>query len=122
VVGECGNKSLGDWGELQAAAYLEGQGYQILQRNVRTPLGEIDLIARRDGVTVFVEVKTRRNRKFGYPEAAVDRSKQSRFQAAAEYILQDHPEFASNCRIDVVAIEKRTEPPEIEIRHFEHAF
>lgn len=51
---------LGDEGEGQAEAYLRGQGLRIVGRNVRSPLGELDLIADDGGILVFVEVKRRR--------------------------------------------------------------
>ena len=55
-------KLLGAWGEAQTADYLRRNGYKILAANYRTRFGEIDLIAQKDGILVFVEVKTR---KFG---------------------------------------------------------
>ncbi len=51
------NQKVGQWGEQAAANYLSAKGYEIKARNVRTPYGEIDLIARKDGFTIFVEVK-----------------------------------------------------------------
>ncbi len=114
--------ALGRWGEGRAAAYLERQGYRILDRNVRTPCGEIDLIACRGSDLIFVEVKTRRNKKFGFPEAAVNRAKQARVQAAAEHYLQRNSTVGSNCRIDVIAVEKCAPPRTERILHFENAF
>jgi hypothetical protein len=56
-------RTVGDEGEGRAEAYLRGQGFRILGRNVRSPLGELDLIADDQGVLVFVEVKRRRTRQ-----------------------------------------------------------
>ena len=53
------NQKVGQWGEQAAADYLSTKGYEIIARNVRTPYGEIDLIAQKDGFTIFVEVKAR---------------------------------------------------------------
>ena len=65
-------QALGKWGEATAADFLEKQGYSIVERNCRTPYGEIDLVAYDGAVFVFVEVKTRATDAFGFPEEAVD--------------------------------------------------
>lgn len=100
-----GNKLLGDRGEAAAAAHLAKLGYEILARNLRTPYGELDLIARRAGSTVFVEVKTRRSRTHGLPEEAVTLRKRKHLLASAEYYLQQREISDSPWRIDVVAVE-----------------
>jgi putative endonuclease len=114
------NQGLGNWGEQQAAEYLEEKGYQILHRNVRTPYGEIDLLAQYEGVLVFVEVKTRSSQVYGNPEEAVDDRKITHMIESAEGFLQENPEFSQDWRLDVIAIVKRTEGPP-EIIHFENA-
>lgn len=100
-----GNKILGNRGEDTAAGHLERLGYEILGRNVRTPCGELDLIARREGSTVFLEVKTRRSRTHGLPEEAVTPRKKARLLAAAQYYLQQRGMIETPWRIDVVAVE-----------------
>lgn len=118
-------KAIGRWGEGLAASYLEGQGYLIIGRNVYTPYGEIDLIARQDrpegSTIVFVEVKTRRSKAYGSPEDAVDARKQAHFVSAAEYYIQQHPDPSLSWRLDVIAIQSldRRKPPQI--THFENA-
>ena len=97
-------QQLGMWGEGIAAAYLEDKGLQIIDRNVRTGYGEIDLIARISGVTVFVEVKTRSGLSFGLPEESVTESKALRLQEASEAFMQSHPQLEGDWRIDVIAI------------------
>ena len=62
------NQTIGKWGEIAAGEYLLTKGYTILGNNVRTPHGEIDIIASIDGLIVFVEVKARSSRTFGLPE------------------------------------------------------
>ena len=116
---------IGRWGETVAAYYLESRGYQVLERNVRTPHGEIDLIARQEkiGGLVFVEVKTRTNDAFGLPEEAVDTKKLDHLFLAAEAYLSTHPEQAAlPWRIDVIAIQgKPGEKVEnVGIEHFEN--
>lgn len=78
---------VGREGEALAASYLEAAGYAIVARNVRTKLGEIDLIARDGKALVFVEVKSRRSERFGRGADAVDARKQARLRRLAEAYL-----------------------------------
>lgn len=65
------NQRVGKWGEKAAASYLNTHGYEIVKINVRTPYGEIDLIAKKDDLMIFVEVKARTSKNYGPPEVAV---------------------------------------------------
>jgi putative endonuclease len=90
--------------EDRAARFLEDRGLAIVERNFRTRLGEIDLIAREGPVLVFVEVRLRADPRFGRAEETVGWAKQRRICAAARYYLmrlRDPPP----CRFDVVALE-----------------
>jgi putative endonuclease len=109
------NRRVGAWGENLAADYLLAKGYELLARNVRTEVGEIDLIARKDGLLSFVEVKTRRNDRFGAPEEAITPVKQQRMADAAELWFAAHPEETGEWQLDVIAIRVRpgNQPPEI---------
>ena len=98
------NQIVGQWGEAIAAQYLEEQGCEVLDRNVRTPYGELDLVIRQGEQIVFVEVKTRRSTSFGMPEAAVDRRKQEHLLASAQHYLQSRQDLPPDWRVDVVAI------------------
>lgn len=112
---------VGKWGESAAARYLEKQGYTILACNVRTPYGEIDLIARHgSGEMVFVEVKTRSGTGFGYPEEAVDSRKLAHLVSSAQAIMLDWQDQAvEHWRIDVVSVMGRPGERDEQIR-FEH--
>jgi putative endonuclease len=112
--------SLARWGESLAADFLTQKGYTVLARNVRTPHGEIDLVAQCGAVTVFVEVKTRTSRAYGLPEEAVTRRKQAHLLAASQHYLQTHPDLDGDWRVDVIAIERRAGQPPM-ITHFENA-
>ena len=127
-------QSLGRWGEQVAAAYLEAQGYAILERNFRTPYGEIDLVAQRQPsashghasqaelpVTVFIEVKTRTSSSFGLPEESVTTRKRAHLLACVEAYRQDHPDRSMDWRLDVIAIRRRPGSVEPELIHFENA-
>jgi putative endonuclease len=97
-------KSLGDKGEDVAAAALKKQGYKVLERNYRTPLGEIDLIARHGGALVFIEVKTRTSSRFGAGQDAVHHGKQARLRKLADYYLKQKRLGEVPVRFDVVGI------------------
>jgi len=96
---------LGALGERRAAEHLERAGYRILQRNVRSGGVEIDLIARRGPLLVFVEVKTRRSRRQGGPEEAVTPRKQARLLRGAAAWLHEQRLRGARVRFDVVAVE-----------------
>lgn len=96
--------SLGRQGEEAAARYLQSQGLKILARNLRTPLGEIDLVASHRRNLVFVEVKTRRGMAFGSPAEAVGPRKQRQIVRAAKWYLNDNPHQGLQPRFDVIAI------------------
>jgi len=122
---------LGRWGESLAADYLVDQGYVVLERNVRTRYGEIDLVAclveegifpaARVQVIVFVEVKTRSTQTFGLPEESVTAHKREHLIAAAQSYLQDHPDLGEVWRIDVIAIQRLQPDKPPTIHHFENA-
>jgi putative endonuclease len=121
------SKSLGRRGEELAADYLCRLGFGIRETNVRSRLGEIDIIAdapRDNGepLLVFVEVKTRRGAVFGSPVEAVNARKQRQLTRLAEAYLQQHPELGQRtCRFDVIGI--RIEAlGEIRIDHIPGAF
>ena len=112
-------QALGRWGEDCAAAYLGGIGYTVLARNVHSAHGEIDIVAMKDGLLVFVEVKTRSSHKFAYPEDSVNRRKQVHLLSAAEDYFQLHPESSDSWQFDVIAVEGSPgDAPRIE--HFEN--
>jgi putative endonuclease len=97
-------KELGIKGEDLAASYLARQGYRVVGRNHRTPLGELDLIATDGPETVFVEVKTRIGSQESTPEEAVNTRKIGRLARLAEAYLVAHGQEEAMWRIDVVAV------------------
>ena len=99
-------RTLGAQGEAFAAAHLERQGYRIVGRNVRADGVELDLVAARGKLRVFVEVKTRRSRSLGLPEEAIDGRKQERLVRGAAAWMREHRVRSASVRFDVIAVER----------------
>jgi len=116
------NKILGIHGEILAQRYLQGQGYELLEKNFRNKLGEIDLIFR-DGKTIcFVEVKTRQSLEQGQPFEAVTPWKVRKLsQMAFSYLKHRFHSLEVVSRFDVISIvqDKGSAPC---IQHIKNAF
>ena len=108
-------------GEEAASRYLRRRGYRILERNFRSPFGELDIIARRGDLLVFCEVKTRTGGSREEALEAVDRRRRERMARAASFYLAraGDPE-ARRCRFDVIAL--LYEGGKWKIVHVEDAF
>ena len=124
-----GKRRYGEIGEDYAVTLLKKNGYQILQRNYKSKIGEIDIIAidpstrspkaqggpsvtssgssgsESDGTLVFVEVKTRWSRKYGKPEEAVTKKKLAKIKIVGQQYHRTYENLPKKLRIDVVAIE-----------------
>jgi len=97
---------LGEWGETKAANYLIKSGYQIIQRNFRCKLGEIDIIAfdKEDNSICFIEVKTRKSLAFGLPKESINRVKLKHITNSARYYTLINEIIDTDLRIDVIEI------------------
>ncbi|MGA3066320.1 MAG: YraN family protein [Tepidisphaeraceae bacterium] len=111
---------LGQRGENLAARYLRDQGFKIIARNFRCEVGEVDIIARHEGMLVFVEVKTR-SYDDPTPEDQVNRDKRHQLTKAAAVYLARYGSPQPAARFDVVAIVWPT-GREAQIRHTPNAF
>jgi putative endonuclease len=110
------NKVVGKIGEDLAANLLKEKGYQIVDRNWGNKWGEIDIIARLKGVTVFVEVKTKVGENFGPPEEMVNPRKLRQIQRMASL----YNKVGSNQkRIDIVAVVLNEDLSVNRINHYE---
>jgi len=96
---------LGSSGEAVAVSYLKKQGYRIIDTNFRTDSGEIDVVAERNDVLVFVEVKARTSSSAGYPEDAVTNAKIRKIESAVRVYLRYHGGVDRAYRIDIIAVE-----------------
>lgn len=95
---------IGKKGEDIAYEYLVKKGYIILERNYRKSYGEIDIIATKDNILVFIEVKTRTSNKFGSPLESVTPRKLQSILKTAEYYSMVHQELPKELRIDAISV------------------
>ncbi len=102
-------------GERLAAWYLRLKGWRILARRVRTPLGEVDLVARKSNLIAFVEVKVRATA--AELDFAIDERRLARVAAAAEILMPVYATAGEDIRVDVILIAPGTRP-----RHIENAW
>ncbi|MFO3716476.1 YraN family protein [Anaerococcus cruorum] len=111
-------RKIGDLGEEIVANFLIANGYEILGRNYLKPYGEVDIIALKNNIVCFVEVKARKNIKYGYPREAVNYHKQQRIAKASQTYLIENNLTDYIMRFDVaeVFIESR------KINYIENAF
>jgi putative endonuclease len=115
-------RATGIRGEEEAARFLQRCGYTIVDQNVRTRAGEIDLIAREGKTLVFVEVKTRKDLIAEPPQAAVNTRKQNRLARLAQGYLRAKRMREVRCRFDVVSVIVNDEGGVKAIRHIPNAF
>jgi putative endonuclease len=114
-------KATGNLGEKYACDYLKKKGYRLLETNYRCKHGEIDIVARRKGSLVFVEVRTKTSLGFGSPEESISFTKRSHMRANAYYYLQSHQDENQQWSIGVIAIELNPEGKPSRIEFLENA-
>ena len=118
------DRLFGQSAEVLAEQYLRKKGYRILERNVRLPGGELDMVVRHGDLLIFVEVKARRTEQYGGSPYAVHGRKERRLiKLAAQYLAYHHHDSPGYqlCRFDVILCQKIGNGP-LEIQHIENAF
>ena len=108
-------RRLGFRGESRAVKYLKSGGYKILHRNFRCHFGEVDIIAEREDVLAFIEVKTRTNDNFGAPNEAVTKQRQQRYKNCARFYFVNR-EIDCTVRFDIIEVTPDG------VNHIENAF
>src|SRR5262245_18608929 len=114
-------EAVGAYGERVAVRALEDAGYAILDRNWRSRAGELDVVAMRGGVVVFVEVKCRRTASYGPPSLALMPTKITHLRAAAVAWLAAHCLEDAAVRFDVISVLRPFTGPAL-VEHVEGAF
>lgn len=109
------NKKLGKEGEKRARSYLKRQGWKILEKNYKTPFGEIDIIAEKGEVVAFIEVKTRLSDIYGLPSEAVSNERKLRYIRGANYFFINKI-IDCTVRFDIIEVFRG------ELNHIENAF
>lgn len=113
--------SLGKLGERFAVDYLKDKKYRILKKGFRLYKGDIDVIAYDNKVLVFVEVKTRRGKRFGLPEESVNASKKKQIRKIARGFISLNKLEGKECRFDILAL-NYDENKGFRVTHFKDAF
>lgn len=113
-------KEIGNKGESKAADYLTSKGFLIIERNFRTNGGEIDIIAGKDNVLVFVEVKSLPNGSPELLQTELNRRKLQRIVKSSKCFLLKHRQYSNSyVRYDVIVIDMPGYP---DVYHIENAF
>ena len=111
-------QKIGNLGENIAKNFLVRKGYQIITTNFKVRGGEIDIVCKKGDFMVFVEVKTRTNQSFGYPEESFNFSKKKRFRRAALRYLMEI-DYDGPWRPDFISIEIDKMSKKAKVRHYE---
>lgn len=114
------NKEFGYAGEEYAASYLIDKGYRILENNASSRWGEIDIIAQKGEIIVFIEVKSRRSTKQGRPYEAVTYGKIKKLQRSMQYYIMSNGLEKRKFQLDVVGIVFGESGHVLECRHYEN--
>jgi putative endonuclease len=116
------SRDIGSRAERQAERYLQKKGYQVIERNWTCRWGEIDLICKKDGILVFVEVKYRLSRAYGEPFEAVTGRKRHRLWRAVNLYLSSNGLSNISCRLDIISVYGKSafKEQELLLRHFKN--
>lgn len=112
-------RSIGNKGETYATMFLQKKGYCVIQRNLYTPLSEIDIIARKRATLCFIEVKTRTTLSCGFPEEALTARKYRLLMKSAWWYVHNHG-YTGLWRIDLIALLMNSFDEVEDIRHYKH--
>ena len=115
------NLSIGKYGESLAVSFLKKRNYNILNVNYRTPFGETDIIAEKQEVIVFVEVKTRISETYGPPYLSITHTKKQHMIKNTLYYLTRNKVIDKDIRIDVISININNNFDLIKLEHIKNA-
>lgn len=113
------NQRVGQFGEELAKNYLVKRGYAIVARNVKTSYQELDIVAKKEDVYVFVEVKTRTSDRYGEAEEAVDYRKLNNLKYAAQNYSFSNKIFEEDVRVDLVSVDIDKSKKTAKIKHYQ---
>lgn len=113
-------KQIGDSGELHAMNFLKNKGYEIMARNYRYSRAEVDIVAKHDGILIFIEVKTKSYTYYGEPSESVTPAKERMYFDAANVYMEEI-DWEGEIRFDIISVILRKNGQH-QIDHFEDAF
>ena len=113
------NQVIRKFGETLAKNYLIRQGYKIVDLNVKLSYQELDIVARKSGLTVFVEVKTRISQAYGPAEGAFAFTKSERFRRGIEMFIKNNKISADDIRADLITVDIDRAKKTARIKHYE---
>ncbi len=117
------SKTIGALSEAAAAAYLQKSGYRILQRNYRTPIGELDIVCSLGSSLIFVEVKSRTSTAFGEAYLAVNAKKRQKLRNLALYYIMLECKTEPEYQFDIVSIWLQKQSGMVlDLQHYKNAF
>ncbi|KKR91904.1 MAG: hypothetical protein UU95_C0008G0025 [Parcubacteria group bacterium GW2011_GWC2_42_12] len=113
------NQRIGKFGETLAKNYLISRGYKIIDLNVKLSYQEIDIVASKHDLTIFVEVKTRISQIYGLAEDAFAFTKSERFRRGIEMFIKNYKISADNIRADLITVDIDRLKKTARIKHFQ---
>ena len=115
-------RDLGNYGEDLACSYINSKKYEIIERNFRKRNGELDIIAKKDDILIFIEVKSRYSTYLCSPREAVNYLKQKTIKNLARYFIHINNLYDFYVRFDVIEIYLNNYDDNYTITHLEDAF
>lgn len=112
------NQAVGKFGETLAKNYLIRHGYEIIDLNVKISYQELDIVARKDYLIIFVEVKTRISQIYGPAEDAMVSLKLERFRKGIEMFIKNNKISADNTRADLITVDIDSFKKTAKIKHY----
>ena len=112
------NQAIGKFGETLAKNYLIRHGYKIVDLNVKLSYQELDIVARKQGLTIFIEVKTRISQIYGPAEGAFAFTKSERFRRGIEMFIKNYKISADDIRADLITVDIDRAKKTARIKHF----
>jgi len=112
------NQEIGKFGEMLAKNYLVKHDYEIVDFNVKLSYQELDIVARKHGLTIFVEVKTRISQIYGPAEDAYGSIKAGRFRRGIEMFIKNKKICADDTRADLITVDINRLKKTAKIKHY----
>lgn len=113
------NQRIGNFGEALARNYLIRHGYRIVDHNIKLSYLELDIVALKHGLTIFIEVKTRLSQIYGSADEAFAFAKSQRFRRGIELFMKEHKISADNIRADLITVDINRLTKIAKIRHYQ---